>query len=163
MIVSHAKNHTPQELFGVNKFQHQQAEIQEDLRRQLGLRTDVPLTYGLAARGADPREDLLRTHFRLLTFCDRISLELCFGQNLFDSIDEVPLAANIKPVSIKTMMPDANRAMLSPWPFGDARPISVGIYCTQLPYRIFDSQSEYQEILSNTKKKLIQFQLQIGR
>src|SRR3954451_11877586 len=34
--------------FEVNKFQHAQIELQEKLRHQLGLRTDIPLRLGLS-------------------------------------------------------------------------------------------------------------------
>ena len=38
----------------MNKFQHREIERQEKLRRKLGLRTDVPLTLGVAKAGIDP-------------------------------------------------------------------------------------------------------------
>ena len=45
------------ERFEVNKFQHREVERQEQLRRQLGLRTDLPLTHGLAEPQASAEDD----------------------------------------------------------------------------------------------------------
>src|SRR5206468_2748540 len=55
----HERFRDARELFELNKFQHREAEVQEQLRRRLGLRTDLPLHQGLAKPGIDPDEDLL--------------------------------------------------------------------------------------------------------
>ena len=163
MAINHAEKYSPQELFGINKFQHQQAERQEVLRTILGLRTDIPLAYGLAARGIDPREDLLRSHFRLLTFCDRVSLELCCGKTLFETIDEVPQQKNAKAIPVHTLMPDANRTLIHPWPFTTNEAISLSVETVQLPVRQFESETDFNRQYQESKRKPIQFHLQIGR
>src|SRR5688572_21284245 len=63
--------------FEVNKFQQQQIELQEDLRRTPGLRTDEPRRFGLAERSDDPRERQLTYDFRLLQAMDKLSLNIC--------------------------------------------------------------------------------------
>ena len=163
MVINHASKHTPLELFSINKFQHKQSEFQEDLREQLGLSTTVPLTYGLAARGVDAREDLLRSHFRLLTFCDRLSLELCCGHALFDIIDDVPRSKTIRPVNVQTAMPDANRARIQPWPFATDSPITVTTEAVQMPHRPFASPADFIAFYRQCNRKPIQFHLQNGR
>jgi hypothetical protein len=63
--------------FESNKFQHREIERQESLRRTIGMRTDRPLTHGLAEEGIDPAEDALRFDFRVLQALDQVSLALC--------------------------------------------------------------------------------------
>ena len=63
--------------FENNKFQHRQIEIQEEVRGKLGMRTDIPLTLGLAGSGFDLREDQLHFDFRWLQALDQISLGIC--------------------------------------------------------------------------------------
>jgi hypothetical protein len=65
------------ERFEVNKFQHKEIERQENLRRALGMRVDLPLTCGLAQPNLDPREDQLHFDFRLLQAMDQLSLAIC--------------------------------------------------------------------------------------
>lgn len=65
------------ERFEVNKFQHREVERQEQLRRRLGLRTDLPLKHGLAEPNASPEDDQVMFDFRLLQAMDLISLCLC--------------------------------------------------------------------------------------
>jgi hypothetical protein len=63
--------------FEMNKFQHREIERQEQLRRRLGLRTDLPVHLGLAELNVDPAEDELRADLRWLQAMDLISLALC--------------------------------------------------------------------------------------
>src|ERR1700722_2269479 len=41
-------------LFALNKFQHRQIELQEELRQRLGMRINRPLRFGLAEAGVAP-------------------------------------------------------------------------------------------------------------
>jgi hypothetical protein len=101
----------------MNKFQHRQIEIQEDLRGRLGMSNDVPRTLGLARPGASKADDQLLFNFRLLTAMDRISLSLCCGKLLFESLDDVPPKPGEKPMKIKLDMPDAATMVIEPWLF----------------------------------------------
>src|SRR5688500_1715570 len=60
----HAK--TPAEQFMLNKFQQAQFELQENLRKRLKMRSDLPLNNGLADLGVDDAEDLLIFNYGLL-------------------------------------------------------------------------------------------------
>jgi hypothetical protein len=67
----------PKTRFEVNRFQHLQIEIQENLRRTLGLPGDVPMRHGLAEDANTPAELELHREFRMLQALDLISLAVC--------------------------------------------------------------------------------------
>ncbi len=52
---------TRREQFEMNQFQQGEFERQENLRRRLGLRTDIPLNFGLAPGKGRPRINWLTT------------------------------------------------------------------------------------------------------
>jgi hypothetical protein len=132
MFLSHAANPSRPDVFEVNKFQHRQSEIQDDLRRRLGLRTDIPLRLGLAQRGASAADDLLLFNFRILTAMDRLSLALCCGKHLFPSLDDVHPAPGVPPVPIRATMPRPDTLELTPWPFAEPR-ITFTVPAKRLP------------------------------
>jgi hypothetical protein len=98
------------ETFAMIKFQHAQIEIQESLRAKLGMRLDLPLMNGLADPGAAEEEDLLRANFRLLEFADLMSLNLCYGECRFPTLElgQSHLRAHSKGSGV---------FFLEPWPF----------------------------------------------
>jgi hypothetical protein len=118
--MGHARNPSRPDLFELNKFQHRQIEIQEDLRPKVGLTNDVTRQLGLAAPGTSPAEDRLIFNFRLLTLMDRLSLNLCCGKMLFARIEDVPFRPGESPTPISLTMPDASTLTLDPWPFDQA-------------------------------------------
>ena len=120
MNPAHLANASRADQFEVNKFQHRQVEIQEELRRRLRLRTDVPLQLGLAKLGTSPADDLLLFDFRLLTAMDRVSLSLCTGTRLFARMDDVYPAPGRAPVPIEVALPGPATMTLDPWPFDQA-------------------------------------------
>src|SRR5207248_4922029 len=109
------------DLFEMNKFQHRQIEIQEDLHKRLGLSNDLPRQFGLAAPGASAAEDLLRSNYRLLTAMDRISLALCCGENLFPALGDVHARAGAAAMRLSLSMPDSATMVVTPWPFDQGR------------------------------------------
>jgi hypothetical protein len=119
-VMNHSANPSRPDMFEINKFQHRQVEIEEDLRRRLGLQADVPLKLGLAAPGTSEADDRLLFNFRLLTAMDRVSLALCCGKNLFPAITDVRPAPGAAPVPINVTMPDPATMTLDPWPFDQA-------------------------------------------
>lgn len=125
----HERVRSRQDLFELNKFQHRQVEVQESLRRQVGLRTDLPLSLGLAKDGVDPAEDRLTFNFRLLTLCDRLSLQLCCGKELFPTIEDVRPRPGAQAAKITTRFVDGETVEVAPWPFKRNR-ISL-----EVPYR----------------------------
>lgn len=110
-------NPTRSEIFEMNKFQHRQIEIQEELRGHLELSNEIPRHLGLARFGASTADDQLQFNFRMLTAMDRISLALCCGKHLFPTFDDVPARAGELPTTIQVTMPTPKVMTLDPWPF----------------------------------------------
>jgi len=121
-----------QELFLLNQFQQDQIELQDDLRRQLGLRTDIPLRLGLAKPDATPRderEDLLAFNYKLLRLMDRLSLELCCSEVLPWKIDSIPPRPSTEPVDMRVIRLGDGQVGVEPWPF------SIDRLEFQVPFR----------------------------
>lgn len=126
-VMHHSANPSRPDLFEINKFQHRQIEVQEELRRRVGVRTDVPLQLGLAAPGASAEDDQLMFNFRVLTAMDRLSLALCCGKNLFPRMEDVRPrpGAGAVPITV-TMDADGATMTLTPWPF-DAADVEIEV------------------------------------
>jgi hypothetical protein len=138
----HERANSARDLFMLNKFQHAQIERQEMLRRKLGMRTDLPLHLGLAEPGATADEDRLRFHFRMLTLCDRISLQLCCGALLFPRIENVYARPGALPSTLGTYV-GRRTWEIEPWPF-DLERIEWQVPSRQIPVRLFQSLEEFQ-------------------
>src|SRR5271165_6548962 len=76
-----------QRVFRIRRFIHRQIETQETLRKQLDMRTDLPLRGGLAEEGRSADEDLLRANYFLMEFLDQLSLNLCFDRLVFQKVE----------------------------------------------------------------------------
>ncbi len=107
----------PRTRFEMNKFQHRQIELQEQLRQKLGMRTDLPLRNGLAEESDDPREKQLIFDFRLLQALDKISLGICCTKPPFAKIEPVHLKAGDRPIALQLERPDAHLLLLRLWCF----------------------------------------------
>jgi hypothetical protein len=147
--LAHLKDASRPDVFEINKFQHRQVEIQDDLRKRLGLRTDVPLHLGLAKPGTSPADDQLLFNFRLLTAMDRISLSLCTGQLLFPKIEDVHPHPGHPPLPLTLQMPDPATMTLDPWPF-DQPELQFEIPTRRLPKVPFLSLEAFQSTYRTT-------------
>src|SRR4051812_19682232 len=116
-VMAHSQNPSRTDLFEINKFQHRQIEIQEELRGRLGLSNDVPRKLGLAKLGTSEADDRLLFNFRMLTAMDRVSLALCCGKHLFPVMEDVHPRPGAAPVRIEVGMPNNATMTLSPSPF----------------------------------------------
>jgi hypothetical protein len=109
------------ERFEVNKFQHREVERQEQLRRQLGMRTDLPLMHGLAEPNASAEEDQLTGNFRLLQAMDLISLCLCCTQPPANQTHEVQQQPGQTPITLNLGRDADGAVTVDPWPFDQPR------------------------------------------
>jgi hypothetical protein len=139
----HERWREPRELFELNKFQHRQAEHQERLRTSLGMRTDLPLKLGLAAPGVDSREDLLLFNYNLLKTMDRISLDVCSSEDLFQTIESVYPRPGAAPIDLKVGHPAPRELTVDPWPFGRPR-LQFDVPCRRLPARAYDGVETFR-------------------
>jgi hypothetical protein len=141
--LAHLANASRADQFEINKFQHRQVEIQEDLRRRLGLSTDVPLKLGLAKLGTSAADDQLLFDFRLLTAMDRVSLSLCTGKLLFPRMEDVHPAPGRPPVPIEIGLADPATMTLRPWPF-DQGEMTFEVPARRVQKEPFASVEEFQ-------------------
>ncbi len=139
----HERMERRHDLFLLNQFQQDQIELQETLRRRLGLRTDLPLRLGLAKGGADAQEDRLAFNYNWLKLMDRLSLEACCGKPLFPTIDGVFPRPGGEPVEFRLDHPRAGHLVLTPWPF-DVESIELSIRGRRLPADPFKSESDFR-------------------
>ena len=142
-VMTHAKEPSRTDLFEINKFQHRQVEIQEELRARLGLSNDVPRKFGLAQLGTSDADDLLSFNFRLLTAMDRVSLALCCGKHLFPTMDDVHPRPGEAPVRIAVGMPDDATMTLDPWPF-DRAEMRYDVPGRRMRKRVYEGVEAFQ-------------------
>ena len=143
----HERHRDARELFELNKFQHKQVEIQEKLRRELGLRTDIPLHLGRAAPGTGAREDLLLFGYHLLKAMDALSLDACSGGDLFKTVDEVYPRPGAPPVTLRIGHPAPFELAVDPWPF-DRAAVSCEVPCRRVPAQKYESDEEFHRTLA---------------
>jgi hypothetical protein len=143
--IPHERAKSPAEHFMLNKFQQQQFEIQEGLRKQLNMRTDLPLHNGLADPGVDEAEDLLIFNYNLLKTMDRISLDLCCSEDLFPQIEDVYPRPGESPVTIKVRHTGPGVMELSPWPFASER-LAFEVPARRMPAKSYASDEAFREV-----------------
>jgi len=142
-LMSQAAHQTGHDVFELNKFQHGQIELQEQLRPQVGLRIDRPLTHGLAAAGESPQEDQLRSDFQLLRAMDALSLALLCSEEMAETTDTLPTTRNGGAVTIKARRHAEFTLVLSPWIFS-AESIELPISFRRVTAAPFTTLDEFR-------------------
>lgn len=140
----HERYKDPRDLFELNKFQHRQVEHQQRLRAALDLRTDVPLRLGLSPPGTGAREDLLLFDYHLLKAMDRISLDVCSGEDLFQTVEEVYARVGADPLTLRIGHPAHFELTIDPWPF-DRPELSFEVPARRVPAQKYGSEAEFQQ------------------
>jgi hypothetical protein len=143
--IPHERAKNSAEQFLLNKFQQQRFEFHEKVRKQLKMRTDITLTNGLAEPGVDPVEDLLLFNYNLLKAMDRISLDLCCSEELFQRIEGVYTRPGESPVTIKIRHAGEGAMSLSPWPFA-VEQIELKVPCRRVPAKTYASNEAFREV-----------------
>jgi hypothetical protein len=129
--------------FSVNQFQHEQIELQDRLRRRLGLHTDRPLKQGLADGWTDPRERELAFHFRMLQAMDQLSLDICCTEVVAPQIQNWMPAPGARPVTLNVLRRGDHELSVDPWPF-DAPQVEVSLPCRPLDARPLASERDFR-------------------
>jgi hypothetical protein len=138
----------PRTRFEMNKFQHRQIELQEQLRRKLGMRTDLPIRNGLAEESDDPREKQLIFDFRLLQVLDKISLGICCTKPPFARIEPLHLQPGDHPIALELTRPSADRVLVNPWLFVQPE-IRLKVPFKRVPAREYESDEALRREFSN--------------
>jgi hypothetical protein len=121
-----------QKQFRIRRFVHRQIEVQEELRRELAMRTDLPLRGGLAEEGRSPDEDLLRANMFLLEFLDQLSLDLCYDKAIFQRFDMLYPRPGEGAMGARIQRDARGIFRLSPWPF-NAEQLELDVPARKIP------------------------------
>ncbi|MBC8108195.1 MAG: DUF3891 family protein [Anaerolineae bacterium] len=147
--------------FEVNRFQHYQIELQERLRRKLGLSIDVPMRHGLAEDATTQAELTLHFHFRMLQAMDLISLALCCTNPPVAQIQNVIPRPGARTLTVNLKREAQGVLRVSPWMFRSAV-VSVSVPYRAVPVRNFESNDEFREVYRSAPIDQMQFQLRAG-
>jgi len=142
----------------VNRFQHYQIELQERLRKNLGLPVDVPMRHGLADDAKTPAELMLHFHFRMLQAMDLISLALCCTNPPMEQIQNVIPRPGARALTINVRRESPSTLNISPWMFR-AEVIPVSVTYRAVPARSFQSEQEFREAYRDANANRIKLDL----
>lgn len=143
-----------QSKFAVNQFQHHEVERQERLREHVGLRTDLPLTFGLANVGVDPAEDLLRHHFRLLQAMDMLSLAICCTAPPAPTTQDVHPQPGRAPVRLVLSRPQPDLLLVDPWPFDQPR-LTFNVPARRVAAHAYGSEAAFQTVYRDAPRDML--------
>jgi hypothetical protein len=122
--------------FEINRFQHGQTELQEQLRKQLQLSTGIPMRMGLAETANNLREQQLVHNFRLLQAMDQLSLSICCTEPPGSQTSPVHYRPGGSSVSLDVHRPSDKLLVVDPWPFAVAE-VRVSIKYRRLAAQSF--------------------------
>jgi hypothetical protein len=137
----------PSAVFDLNKFQHRMIELQEELRRKLGFRTDLPLLNGLAETAGDPNEKRLAFHFRLLQAMDQLSLDACCTHAPAERT-QIAVAPGGRTIVLAAKRTNDMTLQVAPWPFDVSR-LAVRIPYRELPAYPYADVAQFHADLKN--------------
>lgn len=140
----HERYETRHDLFLLNRFQQQEIERQDDLRRRVGLRTDLRLILGLAEPGTSGEEDLLRFDYQLLKLLDAFSLDACCAEPLFPKVEGVHPRPGARPVDVRIEHPGEGALAVAPWPFGIGK-VELTVPSRRLTARHFKEEGDFRD------------------
>jgi len=150
-----ARQHDRREQFELNKFQHRQIEKQVDLRRQLGLATDVPLKLGLSVKNDIETEEKLRRNHNIVQTMDRISLGLCCTELVFEKIESIVPRPGATPTILNFTRSEDFALRIHPWPFDQDR-IELEMDYRAVPAAKYDDLEEFRKIYTNAQPSRLQ-------
>jgi len=145
-----ARQHDRREQFELNKFQQRQIEKQVELRKRLGMRTDVALKLGLALRGDLQEEERLRRNYFILQTMDRISLGFCCDELVFTEIEGIVPKLGMAAETLKFARTADWAMRIEPWPFDKDR-IEIAMPYKEVAARKYESEAEFREIYENAQ------------
>ena len=138
---------TLRETFQINKLQHRQIEIQEQLRTQLGIRHDLPTRYGMPDGDTEltDAEAQFFYGYRLMLFCLQLALELCTARHTTCKLPSTPPAPRRDGIAVQ-LRTFPGRCCLSPFPL--KLPLTLLISARHLAREVYDHELELYEALS---------------
>ena len=142
------------ELFLLNQFQQDEIELQDEMRQQIGMRSDIPLRLGLAtgAAASDAAEANLICHYALLRLMDRLSLELCCSESLPWKIDALPPAPGSAPINIQIEHHSREEVTVKPWIFSSER-LKCRIPCRRVSGTPFADEKAFRTAYTQARRE----------
>jgi hypothetical protein len=113
-------NRSRRQEFDLNCFQHAEIERQEELRRSLGLRVDMPLKLGLAVTPGVAEEDWLRRLHENLQALDRLSLTICCNAVPFRQAEGIVPRPGVRATPLRMERTGDWTVRVEPWPFDES-------------------------------------------
>jgi hypothetical protein len=140
-----SKRRNAKSLFEMNKFQQSQIEFQEQIRGEMGMRTDVPLELGLAPPGSGDAETALRYNYHVLKAMDQISLAAVCDGRPFVTIEEMAPAPGGESLELRIEYPSEWEISISPWPF-DVDRIEATVPFRRVPGQAYANVGEFRRV-----------------
>jgi hypothetical protein len=160
--MSQATHTSPHDVFELNKFQHAQIELQEQLRPRVGLRTDRPLTNGLAHPGTSREEDAVLFDFRLLRAMDALSLALLCSEPLKISMSGLLARPGGSEVQAVVERPGEFSVQVAPWLFRDDS-LEFEVPFRRLPKGPFANPEDFQSAYGTTVPETVTTRVSRGK
>ena len=150
----------PQDRMAILKFPQREIERQEDLRQQLGLRSEKAPHKAVSREHRQESEDQLQFNFALLQVMDQISLAVCCTQPPTLATRDMPLAPGGEKVKLNLRRAD-NDVVVEPWPFSVQR-VELMVPGTRVPGKRYASEKELREILASAPAEIISCNVRPG-
>lgn len=129
--------------FELNKFQHAQIELQETLRHELGMATNIALCAGLAQDSDDPREQKLVFDLRILQAMDTLSLCLLCTAAPFEKI-RLRQRPDRPAVECTVRRTGDFQIAVDPWPFNPAE-VRAPVQYRTMAQTVYESDEALRE------------------
>lgn len=141
--------------FAISRFQHQEIERQQHLRRAVGLASDVPLTHGLGRPHTSAAEDRLLFNFRVLQAMDLMSLAICCTAPPVEQSGELHTAPGGPAVHLRWTRPSPEELVVEPWPFDTPEPLSFEVPMRQLAAGRFTDVQTFRGAVAEAPVRLL--------
>ncbi len=143
---------TIKENFEINRVQHRQVELQEQLRPQLGLRQDRNFRFGLPESTDDLSEIELAFYYdyRLMLLCISLALEICARRKVKAQLAPTPAAPSAESITVACDLLNPARCVLFPFPLKS--PLELNFTGRRVSARIYDHEMELLEELEHAQE-----------
>jgi hypothetical protein len=135
----------PSEKFAVSKFQHREMERQQNLRTEVGLRTDKPTHHKHPHEVTQKKEDQLTFNFRMLQAMDAISLAACCTKPPSSESQEVKPQPGAKSIKF-AIARRGDDVTIDPWPF-DQPQVELKIPVCRIAAKRYENNDELRAIV----------------
>ncbi|HEX8524308.1 MAG TPA: DUF3891 family protein [Tepidisphaeraceae bacterium] len=159
MATEHAKPgngyelENPRDRFAIIKFQQRELERQENLRFQLGLRSEKTSHHTVAKEKRQDLEHQLQFNFAVLQVLDQFSLALCCTDTPMSQTRDIPAASGAPRIRY-SLQRNHNDLLIHPWPF-DKPELSLQIPACRVPARQYKDQADFLSQLRGASAEVI--------